>query len=118
VPFLRHALAIRFVMDREECFSHNVDYEGDAVHVSFVVIKSETPWHYSAEGVDLVVWSSFFFPLFFICALLLHVQTTPISCTMVKLVFALLARNNNWIMFFVYLTICLPSYFLNVTLRS
>jgi hypothetical protein len=118
VPFLRHALAIRFVMDREECFSHNVDYEGDTVHVSFVVIKSETPWHYSAEGVDLVVWSSFFFPFFFICALLLHVQTTPISCTMVKLVFALLARNNNWIMFFVYLTICLPSYFLNVTLRS
>ncbi|KAM0822888.1 hypothetical protein ACQ4PT_071218 [Festuca glaucescens] len=55
VPFLRHALAIRFVMDREECFSHNVDYEGDTVHVSFVVIKSETPWHYSAEGVDLVV---------------------------------------------------------------
>ncbi|KAM0840308.1 hypothetical protein ACQ4PT_059764 [Festuca glaucescens] len=55
VPLLRHALAIRFVMDREECFSHNVDYEGDTVHVSFVVIKSETPWHYSAEGVDLVV---------------------------------------------------------------
>uniref|UniRef100_A0ACD5XUH6 Uncharacterized protein n=1 Tax=Avena sativa TaxID=4498 RepID=A0ACD5XUH6_AVESA len=55
VPFFRHAVAIRFVMDREECFSHNVDYEGDTVHVSFVVIKAETPWHYSADGVDLVV---------------------------------------------------------------
>jgi len=55
LPFLRHAVAIRFVMDREECFSHNVDYEGDTVHVSFVVIKAETPWHYSEDGVDLVV---------------------------------------------------------------
>ncbi|XBH71149.1 hypothetical protein VPH35_098662 [Triticum aestivum] len=55
VPFLRHAVAIRFVMDRGECFSHNVDYEGDTVHVSFVVIKADTPWHYSEDGVDLVV---------------------------------------------------------------
>lgn len=59
MPLLRHAVAIRFVMDREECFSHNVDYEGDTVHVSFVVIKAETPWHYSEDGVDLVVWFSF-----------------------------------------------------------
>ena len=51
----RSAAAIRFVIDREECFSHNVEYEGDTVHVSFVVIKAETPWHYSEEGVDLVV---------------------------------------------------------------
>lgn len=58
VPFLHHAVAIRFVMDRGECFSHNVDYEGDTVHVSFVVIKADTPWHYSEDGVDLVVWSS------------------------------------------------------------
>ncbi|URE16206.1 Transmembrane emp24 domain-containing protein [Musa troglodytarum] len=41
--------------DREECFSHSVPYEGDTVHVSFVVIKAETPWHYGDEGVDLVV---------------------------------------------------------------
>ncbi|VAI34290.1 unnamed protein product [Triticum turgidum subsp. durum] len=40
---------------RGECFSHNVDYEGDTVHVSFVVIKADTPWHYSEDGVDLVV---------------------------------------------------------------
>jgi len=55
VLLLRPAAAIRFVIDREECFSHNVEYEGDTVHVSFVVIKAETPWHYSEEGVDLVV---------------------------------------------------------------
>uniref|UniRef100_A0A453L8Q9 GOLD domain-containing protein n=2 Tax=Aegilops tauschii subsp. strangulata TaxID=200361 RepID=A0A453L8Q9_AEGTS len=28
---------------------------GDTVHVSFVVIKADTPWHYSEDGVDLVV---------------------------------------------------------------
>jgi hypothetical protein len=54
----RGAAAIRFVIDREECFSHNVDYEGDTVHVSFVVIKADTPWHYTQDGVDLVVWLS------------------------------------------------------------
>jgi hypothetical protein len=53
--FLRPAAAIRFVVDREDCFSHDVEYEGDTVHVSFVVIKADTPWHYSQEGVDLVV---------------------------------------------------------------
>ncbi|XP_020578368.1 transmembrane emp24 domain-containing protein p24beta2 [Phalaenopsis equestris] len=52
---LQSAVGIRFVIDREECFSHDVPYEGDTVHVSFVVIKSETPWHYGNEGVDLVV---------------------------------------------------------------
>ncbi|RLM87494.1 transmembrane emp24 domain-containing protein p24beta2-like [Panicum miliaceum] len=55
VPLLRGAAAIRFVIDREECFSHNVDYEGDTVHVSFVVIKADTPWHYTQDGVDLVI---------------------------------------------------------------
>ena len=59
VLLLRPAAAIRFVIDREECFSHNVEYEGDTVHVSFVVIKAETPWHYSEEGVDVVVRDSF-----------------------------------------------------------
>lgn len=54
-PLLRGAAAIRFVIDREECFSHNVDYEGDTVHVSFVVIKADTPWHYTQDGVDLVI---------------------------------------------------------------
>lgn len=52
---LQLATGIRFVIDREECFSHQVPYEGDTVHVSFVVIKAETSWHYGNEGVDLVV---------------------------------------------------------------
>ncbi|XP_016469264.1 transmembrane emp24 domain-containing protein p24beta2 [Nicotiana tabacum] len=50
----RGALGIRFVIDREECFSHKVEM-GETVHFSFVVIKSEGSWHYSEEGVDLVV---------------------------------------------------------------
>nr|XP_043620077.1 transmembrane emp24 domain-containing protein p24beta2 [Erigeron canadensis] len=50
-----HVAGIRFVIDREECLSHNVDYEGDTVHVSFVVIKAESPWHFSEDGVDLEI---------------------------------------------------------------
>ncbi|MQM09650.1 hypothetical protein Taro_042526 [Colocasia esculenta] len=49
------ASGIRFVIDREECFSHQVPYEGDIVHVSFVVIKAENSWHYGDDGVDLLV---------------------------------------------------------------
>ncbi|CAN4102605.1 unnamed protein product [Withania somnifera] len=45
---------IRFVIDREECFSHKVQME-ETVHFSFVVIKAEGSWHYNEEGVDLVV---------------------------------------------------------------
>ncbi|KAI3417049.1 GOLD domain-containing protein [Psidium guajava] len=52
---LRAVSGIRFVIDREECFSHNVEYDGDTVHVSFVVIKSDSSWHYSDNGVDLLV---------------------------------------------------------------
>ncbi|KAB2604980.1 transmembrane emp24 domain-containing protein p24beta2-like [Pyrus ussuriensis x Pyrus communis] len=52
---LEAAFGIRFVIDREECFSHNVQYEGDTVHISFVVIKVDTSWHYTQDGVDLVV---------------------------------------------------------------
>ena len=58
---LRESEGIRFVIDREECFSHNVQYDGDTVHVSFVVIKTDSGWHYGEDGVDLVV--SFHFPL-------------------------------------------------------
>ncbi|XP_044474316.1 transmembrane emp24 domain-containing protein p24beta2-like isoform X1 [Mangifera indica] len=46
---------IRFVIDKEECFSHDVQYEGDTVHASFVVIKSDKYWYGGSEGVDLVV---------------------------------------------------------------
>ncbi|KAJ4829063.1 hypothetical protein Tsubulata_004399 [Turnera subulata] len=48
-------LGIRFVIDREECFSHDIKYEGDTVHVSFVVIKVDSSWQYSNDGVDLVI---------------------------------------------------------------
>ena len=54
---LQRAEGIRFVIDRDECFSHDVKYEGDTVHVSFIVIKADSPWHYDDEGVDLVACS-------------------------------------------------------------
>ncbi|CAH9108026.1 unnamed protein product [Cuscuta europaea] len=48
------AYGIRFVIDREECFSQKVEL-GETVHFSFVVIKSENSWRYSEDGVDLLV---------------------------------------------------------------
>lgn len=45
---------IRFVIDRNECFSHKAEY-GSTVRFSFVVIKVEGAWHYNQDGVDLVV---------------------------------------------------------------
>jgi len=61
-------LGLRFVIDREECFSHNVQYEWDTVHVSFVVIKSDSPWR-TDDGVDLVVSEncSFYVGLSMLC---------------------------------------------------
>lgn len=59
---LQVVFGIRFVIDREECFSHNIEFEGDTVHISFVVIKSDGAWHYSKDDVDLVV--SFMFVFF------------------------------------------------------
>lgn len=47
--------SIRFLIDREDCLSHNVQYDGDTVHISFVVIKVNSFWHYDHSGVDLVV---------------------------------------------------------------
>ncbi|CAK9167195.1 unnamed protein product [Ilex paraguariensis] len=55
LSIFRGAVGIRFVIDREECLSHNVQYDGDTVHVSFVVIKADGSWHYGDEGVDLVI---------------------------------------------------------------
>ncbi|KVI10597.1 GOLD-like protein [Cynara cardunculus var. scolymus] len=52
---ITHVVGIRFVIDREECLSHNVEHDGDTVHFSFVVIKAETAWHFSEDGVDLVI---------------------------------------------------------------
>ncbi|KAK9089913.1 hypothetical protein Scep_028995 [Stephania cephalantha] len=48
------AVGLRITIDRDECFSHKVQYEGDVVHASFVVIKAEAPWHYGDEV--LILW--------------------------------------------------------------
>lgn len=61
VSSLGRCYGIRFVIDRDECISHKVEY-GATVHYSFVVIKSEGSWHFDHEGIDLVVY--LFFPLF------------------------------------------------------
>ncbi|XP_027341176.1 transmembrane emp24 domain-containing protein p24beta2-like [Abrus precatorius] len=52
---LNAVLGIRFVINGEECFSYYVQYEGDRVHASFVVIKVDTAWQYTQDGVDLMV---------------------------------------------------------------
>ncbi|KAF1891442.1 hypothetical protein Lal_00017078 [Lupinus albus] len=54
---LNSVLGIRFVLDREDCFSHSIQHVGDTIHASFVVIQAETTWHWqnTKEGVDLVV---------------------------------------------------------------
>ncbi|KAK8519815.1 hypothetical protein V6N12_003786 [Hibiscus sabdariffa] len=52
---LNPVYGIRFIIDTEECLSHNVKYEGNTIHASFVVIKADSGWHSSHEGVDLVV---------------------------------------------------------------
>jgi hypothetical protein len=58
------AEAVRFVLSREECFTENVEYDGDMVHVSFVVISYEHAWNYhqEASGIDLSVRSPPNFP--------------------------------------------------------
>lgn len=65
---------IRFVIDREDCFSHDIQYEGDTVHVSFVVIKVDGAWHYAQDGIDLVVSSMF------LCSNLLVLLSPPFFC--------------------------------------
>nr|KJB81606.1 hypothetical protein B456_013G151700 [Gossypium raimondii] len=52
---LNAVFGIRFTITKEECFSHDVKYEGDTIHVSFVVIKVNSGWPSTHEGVDLVV---------------------------------------------------------------
>ncbi|XP_021300849.1 transmembrane emp24 domain-containing protein p24beta2 [Herrania umbratica] len=52
---LKGTQGVRFVIDREECLSQDAKYEGDTLHVSFVVIKADSPWHFSDEGIDLVI---------------------------------------------------------------
>ncbi|KAM7250892.1 hypothetical protein ACFE04_022775 [Oxalis oulophora] len=52
---LQAVYAIRFVIDRDECFSHDVKYSGDTVYVGFNVIKTETYWSHDQQAVDFVV---------------------------------------------------------------
>ncbi|XP_024377477.1 transmembrane emp24 domain-containing protein p24beta2 [Physcomitrium patens] len=53
----QQALGIRFVIDKKECFQHEVPNDGDQVLVSYVVIKSESAWTFdhASVGVDLIV---------------------------------------------------------------
>ncbi|KAK2648008.1 hypothetical protein Ddye_015497 [Dipteronia dyeriana] len=46
---------IKFDIDREECLSYNVHYEGVTLHLSFVFMKADTPWHFKEDGIDLVI---------------------------------------------------------------
>jgi hypothetical protein len=73
---------IRFVIDREDCFSHDIQYEGDTVHVSFVVIKVDGAWHYAQDGIDLVVSSMF------LCSNLLVFLSPPFLFFLVNVVMA------------------------------
>ncbi|KAI5072447.1 hypothetical protein GOP47_0012553 [Adiantum capillus-veneris] len=51
------AKAVRFVLTQEECFSEEVEYDGDLMHVSFVVIRADSAWnfHHPISGVDLTI---------------------------------------------------------------
>jgi hypothetical protein len=57
------AEAIRFELDKRECWVHEVPADGDLMHVSFVVIKVGNPWggvhnrRGAYVGVDLSVSS-------------------------------------------------------------
>ncbi|MCO5552781.1 hypothetical protein L7F22_006298 [Adiantum nelumboides] len=68
VFFLGQAKAVRFVLNQEECFHETVEYDGDLVHVSFVVIRADSAWnfHHPISGVDLTVCAVFLFLYFFI----------------------------------------------------
>ncbi|CAN1811823.1 Transmembrane emp24 domain-containing protein p24beta2 [Linum perenne] len=44
----RSTQGLRFVIDREECFSHSAD-QADTIHISFVVIKSDSIWDYTVS---------------------------------------------------------------------
>ncbi|XP_024976290.1 transmembrane emp24 domain-containing protein p24beta2-like [Cynara cardunculus var. scolymus] len=47
-------LGIRFLMDKEECFSHKVESPA-TIRFSFVVIQVYNAWDIAVVGVDLVV---------------------------------------------------------------
>ncbi|KAH7352989.1 hypothetical protein KP509_19G073800 [Ceratopteris richardii] len=50
------ANAVRVVLSHEECFYETVEYDGDLIHVSFVVIRAEHYWNYEyPAGIDLTI---------------------------------------------------------------
>lgn len=49
------AEAVRFTMGKKECFTYNVEYDGDTVHASFVVVEVQSSWKFEQTGVDLIV---------------------------------------------------------------
>ncbi|KAG0624171.1 hypothetical protein M758_3G229200 [Ceratodon purpureus] len=54
----RGAQGLRFVIDKTECWQHEVPFDGDEVHVSYVVIKSDYSWSFGSDtvaGLDLTV---------------------------------------------------------------
>ncbi|XP_022886868.1 transmembrane emp24 domain-containing protein p24beta2-like [Olea europaea var. sylvestris] len=52
---MQGVIGIRFVLNKEECVSYNVEYEGETVHISFVAIKADATWHYGDDGIDLMI---------------------------------------------------------------
>jgi hypothetical protein len=55
------AQGLRFVIDKTECWQHEVPLDGDEVHVSYVVIKSDYTWSFGSDtvaGLDLTVRNS------------------------------------------------------------
>ncbi|MCO5579908.1 hypothetical protein L7F22_033774 [Adiantum nelumboides] len=55
VVFVHSAMALQFLLNNEECFTESVEYDGDLVQVSYVVIKSDRAWDYEAPGIDLSI---------------------------------------------------------------
>ncbi|KAH7422402.1 hypothetical protein KP509_12G007200 [Ceratopteris richardii] len=49
------AMGIQFSLKKEECFTQAVEYEGDLVHISYVVIESDRAWDYEIPGIDVTV---------------------------------------------------------------
>lgn len=52
---LKTTQAIKFEIDKEECFSYNCPHAGELLRLSFVVTDSNAPWRYGKDGVHLAV---------------------------------------------------------------
>ena len=80
------AEAIRFELDKRECWVHDVHTDGDLMHVSFVVIKLHNSWggvhnrRAAYVGVDLSVSS----------------PTPMLLCLLVRRLLALVYCRTVW----------------------